>query len=534
MTLSWRCLVRIALARHAAVLIMIGATLVDVDSAKAGQPNSPAVKEPEITVTAERTLVVFLKVNKAGDTEYELDKVTCRGEAALVGILKKRMEELKKVADCVSVRLVVLEFANLTKDTVKAAEKACRDAGGEVATAPMGRLRKGERAVIDAIHTVWMGTDQGKVKYLLGAQLLEGEAELAAAIKPLVEKSKLGDVYIAIESTDFTNLTDKELAAAKAACVAAGAKVEKLPDLPKIDPTVRSYMRAEGRHADIAVKGVGVRDGILQFRVDDRLVEGEAALARVLQQRIREIEKEKGGFTLITPGWQKVPELEVSPGQEEAVWSAIESATPNTAGFFGFRDGGGRKVILGKRSRGWTFPVVTFVRVTIVAPVEDGNRYLLGERTVDGERALTVALENVFADSHKGQENTEGYFLSIKLAVEAKPGITATEGQIERARVTVNAVRREPPPLQYVRIAMSAAGKYAVDRDAIDGDAALIAKIKDLAAVAGKSGRMLQLIVELAEGAGMAEETAKVLRQVTLDSGTALRLSLDPHKENTE
>jgi len=73
------------------------------------------------------------------------------------------------------------------------------------------------------------------------------------------------------------------------------------------------------------------------------------------------------------------------------------------------------------------------VKVNIVAPVDGGNRYLLGDRTVDGEKALTADLDKTLADSHKGQESAEGYFLSIKLAVEVRPGITATEEQLERA-----------------------------------------------------------------------------------------------------
>lgn len=513
---AWRgCALSLALLSVALVFAQAGDPGGEAGAA-GPRPQASSGTEPEVKVATAKVLTVVLKVDKAGVAEYEMDKVGCKDAAALTAAVREKLADLKKTAGFVAVRLVVFDFANVTNDSLKTAERACRDAGAEMFDAPVSRLRKGEPLTTDSIYTIWMGADKGKTKYLLGTRLLEGEAELAAAVKPLVTGKKVGEICLVFETVDFAHITEKELAAAKASVEAAGAKVEKLPELPKIDPVLRGYMRSEGRHANVDVKGVGVRDGVLQFRVGDKLVEGEVALTEALRQRIAEIEKEKGGFTLITPGWNAAPELEIAPAQTEAVWKAIKSAVVDPEGFFGYRDGGGRRKVVSRRS--WSFPVVTFAKVNIIAPAEAGNRYMLGDQTLDGEKTLTAALGKILADSHKGQEKAEGYFLSIKLAVEVKPGITATEEQIERARATIKSTRLEAPPMKYVFINSTATDKYAIEKDVIDGDTALIAKVKELAADARNSGRMLYVSIEMAEGASVSDETAKALRKICLDS----------------
>jgi hypothetical protein len=121
--------------------------------------------------------------------------------------------------------------------------------------------------------------------------------------------------------------------------------------------------------------------------------------------------------------------LVVSSERREAVYAAVRAAGPQCRffGFFGYR-GGGYRSSHEKR-----------VKVNIVDAVGRGNRYRLADRTLDGEKALTAALRSELAAYRRDKRGPQHYFLRVKLEVEVKPGVTATEGQILLARKTVAA-----------------------------------------------------------------------------------------------
>jgi hypothetical protein len=276
--------------------------------------------------------------------------------------------------------------------------------------------------------------ERGRLRYRVGSKtLVDSEDELRKALAERIEDR--GSLSVMLTTEPLSGVTKKELAAAKAACLAAGAKIDSVDDSAMLPREMVAAVRSGKRKADLKVRAVGVRDGKLQFRVDGKLVEGNAALTTAVRKRIVEIEREKGGFTCISPTITHVSELVVTGEQWGAVSKAVFAAGDQMFGSFGYRDGGGRISNVLKR-----------ITVYIVAQHGEENRYKCGSRTLDGEKAATDALRAELAEWRKGRKAPEIYFLDVSLRVEVKPGVTATEKQIELAHKTLNSAGVQHPP----------------------------------------------------------------------------------------
>jgi HEAT repeat protein len=254
--------------------------------------------------------------------------------------------------------------------------------------------------------------------------------------------ARRGELSVQIEPfTSFEPIFLYELDAARSACEAAGAKVLSVPEL--IAQELAAFCRADDREAQIALRAVGVHDGAMQFRVDDRLVGEHEALVDVLRTRIAEIEKDKGGFTLISLRFSAASELSIGPTGTDDIEHTAKKNCPQVWHFFRRTARWGWYYRTVVDSDGHPIPAEKHVDVFIISPCGGGNLYQMNGQRIEGEAALTAALGRELAEFRTGKEGPERFTLSVSLKAEVKPGITATEEQLELARKTVAAAEVE-------------------------------------------------------------------------------------------
>jgi HEAT repeat protein len=272
------------------------------------------------------------------------------------------------------------------------------------------------------------------VEYSVGGRSwVVGEEALREAVARKVRRRG----YLAVRLAPFAEVApifQRELDAAKAACETADARVGELPELLSKDLVI--LLRTEARSAELTLRIVGVRDGVLQFRLDDRFAEGQDALLRVLSQRIGEVEKEKGGPTAISVAIKDAPELKVLDAQWKAIRLALEEAEPYlTDGWYMSGVFGKRRTVPGPDGK--PIPADLPVEVRILGPGDGGNRYQIDGRTFEGEAAFSVELKRRLAEFRSGKDGPGRFALSVRLRVEVGPGVTVTEEQLTLARKTV-------------------------------------------------------------------------------------------------
>jgi hypothetical protein len=192
------------------------------------------------------------------------------------------------------------------------------------------------------------------------------------------------------------------------------------------------------RLESIRIEAVGVRDGVLQYRIgkDAGLIAGEAELTEAVRARIFEFRKADAGLIAVSPSFFPATELVIPDERRTTIEKAVQAAGPEVGPLFGYRDGGGRK-----NSRR--------VQVYVTGPLGAGNRYLFNGQTLDGEKALADALLKELAAFRAGKEGALAQMatLYVELRVEVKPGITVSEEQLSVARRTVEASGVEKPLL---------------------------------------------------------------------------------------
>ncbi len=375
--------------------------------------------------------LVMIECDADGKVKYQVGERTVKSEAELTAELKRIIPQREfRKGDGIEVSFMITSAVTLDGDSfsqkqLDRAKAACEAAGARVII-PKGPMQTSPMTLI--LDT----TESGRIQYKLGSKkILNNEDDLRKALARLVKER--GDVSVQIELGILSGVFQGELDAAKAACEAGGATVVALPKL--LDPQMATMSRSGKRSANVRIMVVGVRDGVFQFRTAGKLVEGESELTKALRKRIAEIEQEKGGFTLISPCWEHAPELVITSKHGAAVTKAIDAAGPQVSWGLGFRGGIGRRRSSDEKA----------VTVNILNAVKEGNRYQLDSRVLDGEKALTEALRVVLADWRKGKRDPQRYFLQVRLRVEVKPGITATEEQIKLAHRTVGTAKVSRP-----------------------------------------------------------------------------------------
>jgi hypothetical protein len=380
--------------------------------------------------------LIVIESDADGKATYTVGGKTIGSEAELTAELRRLIPQVEfRRGDGIEVDFAIISIASpdgdsFTRDDLERAIAACEAAGATVVARKKPPPPGPVRVRVEV-------SDKGYIRYRIGSnRVVESEEALREAVAGLVAEREGLSLWLTADG--LGGVGKKDLNAVAEACRAAGATVAVDETVPAMPRDWAVFARAGKRSAQLKVKAVGVRDGELQFRVDDRLVQGNEELTGAVRERIAAIEKQKGGFTMITPTVSYASELVVSGDQRGAVWEAISASGDRVyigGGRFGYRDGGGR------RSN-----VIKKVKLNIIAPHGKENRYQLGSRTLDGEAALVDALRGELAAWRDGKTAPNAHFLAVSVRVEVKPGVTATEDQIKLAHRTVKSADVERPP----------------------------------------------------------------------------------------
>jgi hypothetical protein len=359
------------------------------------------------------------------------------------------------------------------------------------------------------------GTNRGVIRYHVGAATIaEGEAELGKKTAELVKAH--GRVSLQFKITNYSGIMREKLDAAKTACEAAGATVAPMP--PFRGTREEMLAASGGRKAAFRIRVVGVRDGVLQYRLagDGPPVEGEVALTAAFRRVLDEEERRQGGFLLASSQCDVTPGLALSSEQRSAVFAAMRAAGPEVGSMGSF----GADLTEGRFEKA--------VEVPIAGLCADGNRYLFEGQALEGEAALAAALQKALADHRAGKEQPALYALRVRLKIEAKPGITVTEEQIALARKTIAAsgVEQSARPT-FVRVPVEIVGvkdgalRFKLGAREVEGEAAFIAALRaKIATLAEDAGQpvLVQLEMSTAPGVGVPQErqdaAEKALRAV--------------------
>jgi hypothetical protein len=195
-------------------------------------------------------------------------------------------------------------------------------------------------------------------------------------------------------------------------------------DTAAAEPAIPEEIRVE-------IRVVGVSDGRPQFRIDDELLEGEAALTESLRATATD-DGDPG--VIVRARIVPEPEVALSDTQVAAIKKAARAAGRHVDRL--------ELVRWERDARDDATPVV----VDIIGTRDDGNRYRFEGRILEGEEALSRSLRQRLAERRAGLPAPAGkHTLDVKLRAELAPGVTATEDQIEQARETLHAAGVERP-----------------------------------------------------------------------------------------
>jgi hypothetical protein len=401
--------------------VLVGGAYLVTSLLSAGQLRRSA-KTEAATPPVWRELVVMRLED--GKVTYEVSGGKVRSEADLTNELKKvRLKyELRRgdgiVADFIILSVVRRGEAGLTGEHYERARAACLAAGAR----PEGLDKP---PAPDPLEVDVSLDDAGLARYRCGKAIdALGERELGRQVAEI--RKQRGEVRLAFSNPEpFAGLTQKHFAAARKACETAGAVVTEMPE--KVAPFDHDGEVTLGGHS-LEVRAIGVRSGLLQFRLDrdGPVVFGDAELTAAIRRIIDAEEEKSGGIMMFNVGYQAVPEMVIPDEQHKITKAAMKAAGPEVRFPFGYRDGGGRVRSI----------YVKLVRVLIVdaAASGQGSRYLVDGQPAEGEDGLRAALAGALAAWRAGKENPGLYTLRTELKVEVKPGVTATEEQIALAR----------------------------------------------------------------------------------------------------
>jgi len=240
------------------------------------------------------------------------------------------------------------------------------------------------------------------------------------------------------------------LALTTAVCVVAGfgsgvsaesqSKTERDPDRE------RAELNRQRPKTDLPVgtglRVVGVRDGVLQFRLNDKLVEGEAALTAEVRKLIANAQAKLGTSIDFYLAWPQTTDVKFTADQDKAIRRAICAAGPEVRSIQAQR--------VGIVSSDWNSR--THVWVELAGAGKLGNSYRLAvqggkPQEAEGDEALKKALQEALAAARakvKAKEDAEARKLSVHFNVHPEPGLTATEEQIAAARKAIVAAEVDP------------------------------------------------------------------------------------------
>ncbi len=410
-----------------------------------------------------------------GKVVYHVNGREVSTEAELTSELRKlRASRANWTRDGLVAEFVILpyiiradQYDGLTREHYERAKAACHAAGAGVKGLEKPPSRRVTLQV--SLHESGMG------HYRDGRHIdAIGERELGRQIAEL--HKMYGEVVVDLDGLYLSFLggvTEKHLEAVKAACEAAGAKVKRTDPggrLESLQELAQSGIAVpEGR--SIAVRAVGVRDGALFFRVGSgaQLAEGNAGLTEALRKAANDEEEKAGGVLPIAMTYSEAEELVLSEDQSKATRAAIFAAGPEiyfpVFGVYGYRKGDGRT-----RAATW---------LEIVGTCAGGNRYLLGNRPVEGEDALEAELAQMVAKLAAEQPEQERHVLRVTLCDNPKDGKAPTEDQLARACKTIAAGTAEPIKKVVVNVVGPSAegNRYLLDGQPADGEAALKAAL---------------------------------------------------------
>ena len=329
--------------------------------------------------------------------------------------------------------------AGSVADAVAALQRALKDENPCVRDCAAYALRsfKPEQLAPPGPLTIEMDYDEGgrNIRYSLDkGPWVAGEEGLYELVSKKVMRR--GELQVRLSLfIEYDFILRREMEAAASVCMSAGAMVCEMPKLDEFQQGLAAYARTGGRSATLLLRTVGVRNGLIQFRLNDRLAEGEDGLVQALREFSERTEEEKGGPTAIDVNVGHVPEVELSEAHWLAIWQRVREAGPYFAA--GWRDGGGRKLRTVPGPDGKPIRTDLSVEVRVLGPFQGGSRYEIEGATFDGEAALSAELRRRLAVFRADKEGPGRFTLSVRLRVEIGPGVTVTEDQLELARKTV-------------------------------------------------------------------------------------------------
>ncbi len=442
--------------------------------------------EPVESPLAREVVVQVAGPFRSGNRYLHRDRVV-DGEEALWGELQRELAGVREGRDNPRACVLRLTFVAEIRKGVTATEEQLavvrrtfpRDfAGGPfpaaAAPAPAPAEVAAQASGAAAVEVKLVPNRQGRLEYRLDSgKVLASDGELGREVAVL---RKLHRVVLVVLGFHHGLVFPEEVAAARSACEAAGGVVAATPPVVADAGTVKA--RAAGREARMEVKPVGTREGALQIRVDGKLVEGgPETLTAAVRARIAEIEAEEGGFTRIYPAWFPVPELEIDAALTQACKGAIGAAGWQLRSGWWAGTGGSESSFILKR-----------VWIDILAPFKSGSRYALDGRALDGEEALWKALEKELAGFRAEKKNPGDHALDLQFRARVKPGVTATEEQLELVRRTFGSVFDGEPKHLYVHVRAEGVRdgvvQYRVGGDQVllEGEKALAEYFRPLAA----------------------------------------------------
>ncbi len=329
--------------------------------------------------------------------------------------------------------------AGSVADAVAALQRALKDENQCVRDCAAYALRsfKPEQLAPPGPLTIEMDYDEGgrNIRYSLdGLHWVAGEEGLYELVSKKVMRR--GELQVRLSLfIEYDFILRREMEAAASVCMSAGAMVCEMPKLDEFQQGLAAYARTGGRSATLLLRTVGVRNGLIQFRLNDRLAEGGDGLVQALREFSERTEEEKGGPTAIDVNVGHVPEVELSEAHWLAIWQRVREAGPYFAA--GWRDGGGRKLRTVPGPDGKPIRMDLSVEVRVLGPFQGGSRYEIEGATFDGEAALSAELRRRLAAFRADKEGPGRFTLSVRLRVEVGPGVTVTEDQLALAWKTV-------------------------------------------------------------------------------------------------
>ncbi len=280
---------------------------------------APVPAMPETEVRTAVVMSVLVDSKKDGKVVYSIAGKDFEGAAALAAALKAEVVGARLDNDEVFLHFEVFDAGNLTREDLRAVESACRTLG----VPTEGKLPKPlfewhSAGAIVAVRTSTWGpgitiawTENGK--YDIGGRKAGDEAVLGEILKSYLASHDVAGTDFVIELKRSPGMSDAKVAAARAACKAAGV------DLLVI---------GTGKSVNLEVKVTGVRNGVMHFTADGEKCAGTAALTAAMRRKMAALVKERGGAVVANPSVGFGPGVDLNRKQRDEVEKAVRDAIP--------------------------------------------------------------------------------------------------------------------------------------------------------------------------------------------------------------